>query len=114
MPRVPIKKADTAIVLRPQSFVGRTAVIQLTRLNNQQITLNSDLIKFIESKPDTVITLVNGDKVIVHESVEDVIARVVEFRRSLFSGLSPQDCAAGMTLTNTTLELHKPEGSSRG
>ena len=43
-------------------------MIRLTRLNSQPITVNSDLIKFVESNPDTVITLVNGDKILVHET----------------------------------------------
>jgi len=63
-------------------------VIRLTRLNNQQIALNSDLIKFVESKPVTVITLINGEKLVVHESVDDVLARIIEFRCTLIFGLS--------------------------
>jgi len=62
-------------------------VIQLTRLNSTPIALNSDLIKFVENAPDTVITLINGDKVIVREALEDVIQRIVAFRRSVISGL---------------------------
>lgn len=62
-------------------------MIRLTRLNNQQITVNSDLIKWIESKPDTVLTLINGDKILVHESEEEVCARVIAFRRSVIAGL---------------------------
>jgi len=89
-------------------------VIQLTRLNNQQITLNSDLIKFIESKPDTVITLVNGDKLIVHETVEEVIGRVIEFRRSLLGIASPLSCGSETRLTNTNLRSDRSEGSSCG
>ena len=89
-------------------------MIRLTRLNNQQITLNSDLIKFIESKPDTVITLVNGDKLIVHETVEEVIGRVIEFRRSLFGAASPLSCGSETNLTNSKMPSDCPEGSSRG
>jgi flagellar protein FlbD len=62
-------------------------VIRLTRLNSQQITVNSDLIKFVESNPDTVITLINGDKILVHETAEEIIARVIEFRRAVITGL---------------------------
>jgi flagellar protein FlbD len=62
-------------------------VIQLTRLNGNPIALNSDLIKFVENAPDTVITLINGEKVIVRESSEDLISRIVEFRRSVMAGL---------------------------
>lgn len=62
-------------------------MIRLTRLNSQQITLNSDLIKLVESNPDTVITLVSGDKILVHETPEEVIGRVIEFRRAVLAGL---------------------------
>ena len=48
-------------------------MIQLTRLNNQPLTVNSDLIKFIEKAPDTVLTLVSGEKVVVLESCEQVL-----------------------------------------
>ena len=60
-----------------------TKVIRLTRLNGNGLTLNSDLIKFVEKSPDTVITLTNGEKVIVREAEDEVIRRVLEFRRSL-------------------------------
>ena len=62
-------------------------MIQLTRLNGNPIALNSDLIKFIENAPDTVITLISGEKMVVKESSEDVTHRVVEFRRLVLSGL---------------------------
>lgn len=45
--------------------------------------VNSDLIKFAEKSPDTVITLVTGEKLIVRETVQTVLERVVEFRRSI-------------------------------
>jgi flagellar protein FlbD len=63
------------------------AVIRLTRLNGNPIALNSDLIKFVENAPDTVITLISGEKMVVKESNEEVMHRVVEFRRLVLSGL---------------------------
>lgn len=62
-------------------------MIDLTRLNNQPLTLNADLIKYIEQAPDTVITLVTGEKLVVKESAEEVIRRVVRFRRMLLADL---------------------------
>ena len=61
-------------------------MIHLTRLNNTSITINSDLIKFVEQSPDTVITLLNGEKILVRESVEQILDRIVDFRRRLFAG----------------------------
>jgi flagellar protein FlbD len=62
-------------------------VIQLTRLNNHPLVLNSDLIKFVEQSPDTVITLVSGEKIVVREKAQDVLDRVVQFRRSVLQGM---------------------------
>jgi len=64
-------------------------MIQLTRLNNSRLAVNSDLIKFVEAAPDTLLTLVTGEKVVVRESVADVIERVREFRRSILCGAHP-------------------------
>src|SRR5882762_5077978 len=64
-----------------------TVMIQLTRLNGNPIALNSDLIKFVENAPDTVITLINGEKVIVRETSANVILRIIDFRRSVLAGL---------------------------
>jgi flagellar protein FlbD len=59
------------------------AMIRLTRLNNRPLVVNSDLIKFIENAPDTVITLVTGEKIVVLESAEEVMTRIVDYRRRL-------------------------------
>ena len=58
-------------------------MICLTRLNKRPLVVNADLIKFIENAPDTVITLVTGEKIVVLETAEDVINRIVDFRRRL-------------------------------
>ncbi|HWY04033.1 MAG TPA: flagellar FlbD family protein [Candidatus Acidoferrum sp.] len=63
-------------------------MIQLTRLNNHPLVVNSDLIKFVEQSPDTVITLLSGEKIVVRESAPDVLERVVQFRRSVLQGIS--------------------------
>lgn len=55
-------------------------MIQLTRLNDERFALNTDLIERIESTPDTVLTLIDGTKYLVAESLEVVIDRVIEFR----------------------------------
>jgi len=58
-------------------------MIRLTRLNNRSLVVNSELIEFIENAPDTVITLVTGEKIVVLETAEEVINRIVDYRRSL-------------------------------
>jgi flagellar protein FlbD len=59
-------------------------MIHLTRLNSASMVLNSDLIEHIDVTPDTVITLTTGQILRVRETAEEVVHRVVEFRRRLF------------------------------
>jgi len=63
-------------------------VIRLTRINKTPLAVNADLIKFVESAPDTVITLSTGEKLVVIEGVEQIIELVIKYRRSLLTGLS--------------------------
>jgi flagellar protein FlbD len=60
-------------------------MINVTRLNRTCLVLNSDLIEFIESAPDTVITLTNDRKLTVQESVDEVVEKIRAWRRSLVS-----------------------------
>jgi flagellar protein FlbD len=55
-------------------------MIKLTRLNASEIYLNPDLIKSIEEKPDTIITLANNDHYLVREKAEEVIDKIVAYR----------------------------------
>ena len=57
-------------------------MIKLTRLSNEPLVLNSDLIEYLEATPDTVITLTTGQKLRVSESADEIIARVIEFRKA--------------------------------
>lgn len=63
-------------------------MISVTRLNKQPFVLNADLIRTVEQNPDTVITLITGEHLIVRESAKEIIARVVEYGR-LLRGLVP-------------------------
>lgn len=58
-------------------------MILLTKINKAQIAVNSDLIQYIEETPDTVITLTNNDKVVVHEKMSEIIQKVVHYRRQI-------------------------------
>jgi uncharacterized protein YlzI (FlbEa/FlbD family) len=63
-------------------------VIQLTRLNNKPLFVNADLIKFVEQSPDTLVTLISGEKLVVLESAKEIRDRFVAFRRTILHGLS--------------------------
>jgi flagellar protein FlbD len=62
-------------------------MICLTRLNRIPLVLNADLIEHIETTPDTVVILTTGQRFMVRETPDEVIERVVKFRRSLLAGL---------------------------
>ena len=64
-------------------MTSREFMIKLTRLSHEPLVLNSDLIEHLEMTPDTVITLTTGQKLRVNESADEVIARVIEFRRAI-------------------------------
>jgi flagellar protein FlbD len=64
-------------------------MVRLTRLNHLPVVLNSDLIEHIEETPDTVITLTTGQILRVRESADQVIERVVEFRRRIHGTDAP-------------------------
>jgi flagellar protein FlbD len=69
-------------------------MIDLTRLNGSRLVLNPDLIKFAEPNPDTTITLVTGEKLIVLDSCDELIARVHAWRASLLSAAWPDAAPA--------------------
>ncbi len=55
-------------------------MIKVRRLNSKEFVVNSDLILFIEETPDTVITLTTGQKIIVKETVDEIIDKVIDFK----------------------------------
>jgi flagellar protein FlbD len=62
-------------------------MIHLTRINRSPLVLNSDLIEYIEKTPDTVVSLTNGVKLLVRESPDDIIEKVIGFRQGILRGL---------------------------
>ncbi len=60
-------------------------MIELTKLNGTPMMLNSDLIKTVEASPDTMLTLIHGEKLIVRESIGEVLERVLAYRARLLN-----------------------------
>jgi len=58
-------------------------MIKVTRLGGKELVVNADLIRFVESTPDTIISLTTGDKIMVQEGVDEVIRRVIEYGRAV-------------------------------
>lgn len=82
-------------------------MIHLTRLNNQPFVLNADLIKFVETSPDTVITLLTGEKLVVRESVNELLQRIAEFHLRFY-----RRAGAGIVADSTGPE--EPPGERKG
>ena len=63
-------------------------MIRVSRLKGREFVVNAELIKYIESIPDTIITLINNERILVSESMDEVIRRILEYRRT--SRLMPE------------------------
>ena len=58
-------------------------MITVTRLDNRVVVLNAELIKMLEATPDTIVTLINGDTMVVRESVDEVVRRAIDYARQI-------------------------------
>lgn len=56
-------------------------MINLTHLNGEAVVVNAELIALIEARPDTILTLTSGMRITVREPIDDIIDRVVHYRR---------------------------------
>ena len=57
-------------------------MIKLTRLGGEPFVLNAELIRYIEKRPDTFVTLTTGERVVVVETMDEVVERTIEYQRS--------------------------------
>ena len=64
-------------------------MIELTRLNGNPLYVNCDLIKWAEAAPDTLLTLINGEKIVVRESCQQLVERVQNHRLRLLREILP-------------------------
>jgi flagellar protein FlbD len=92
-------------------------MIELTRLNGNPMLLNSDLIKTAEASPDTMLTLINGEKLIVREELTDVVERVLAYRAALLAEvarrLAPNDALSrAVSLSSIQLQAESPSGET--
>lgn len=59
-------------------------MITVNRINGKDIIVNAELIEFIETTPDTIITTTTGKKLFVKDTPQEVIEKVIEYRRKIF------------------------------
>ncbi|MFW6134140.1 MAG: flagellar FlbD family protein [Elusimicrobiota bacterium] len=67
-------------------------MIDVTRMNGENIVINAELIETVESRPDTLITLTNGNRLMVKEKVDDVVGKIKEYRREVYSNAIENIC----------------------
>lgn len=70
-------------------------MITLHRLNGSEYTLNAELIKSVETSPDTIITLLSGEKLVVKESVSEVCDRIIRYKWMIHNGFQAVESAGG-------------------
>ena len=58
-------------------------MINVTRLNDSPLVINTDMIEFVEAIPDTIISLISGRKVMVKESIGEIVTRVEDYKRKI-------------------------------
>jgi len=58
-------------------------MITVTRLDQRVVVVNAEMIKMIEKTPDTIITFINGDSLVVRESVDEVVRRAIDYARQV-------------------------------
>ncbi len=69
-------------------------MINVTLINDTEIYINAELIELIERTPDTILTLTSEKKIIVRESLEEIVTRIIEYRRRIHS-----NSKAGLNMT---------------
>ena len=65
-----------------QSEKTQNTMIKLTHLGGEAFILNADLIQYVEARPDTFITLTGGDRLVVAESMDEVLRRTVHYQQA--------------------------------
>lgn len=91
-----------------------TPMIKLTRLDGQPFILNADLIRYVEQRPDTFVTLVSGERIVVNESMQQVVELAIDYQQrkamlpSLMRRPSAANCQAGEAVYQTTQAMTFP------
>jgi len=62
-------------------------MIEVTRFNGRKLMINAELVKFVESTPDTLITLTTNDRILVKDKVEEVVEKIIQYQRLIRNGI---------------------------
>ncbi len=63
-------------------------MIKITKLNNESVYVNPDLVEFVEASPDTALLMRGGKRVVVRDSVDAVLERILEYKKNIFSSVN--------------------------
>jgi flagellar protein FlbD len=80
---------------RLNEVTGSILMIRLSQLNGESFILNAELIRYVEARPDTFITLTTGDRIVVREPMDEVMERAVRYQQSKFLIPAPQRSRRG-------------------
>ena len=75
--------------IRDEPVWGTREMIKLTRLDGQAFILNADLIRYVEERPDTYVTLTSGDRIVVSETMDRVVELTIDYqqRKAMLPGM---------------------------
>ena len=79
--------------------ITETSMITLTRLDGERFVLNAELIEYVEQRPDTFVTLTTGERLVVGETMDEVVRRVIDYQRS--KHLIPPVCTPPLATSGT-------------
>ena len=65
-------------------------MIEVTKLNGENIIVNADHIESVEAQPDTALVLDNGKRIVIRNEVADVVRRVIEYQRAIRTAMGPR------------------------
>ncbi len=75
-------------------------MIKLTKLGGEVFVLNADLIRYVEARPDTFITLTTGERLVVAEAMDEVVRRAMAYQQAKHLIPPPRDgCLHGATFS---------------
>lgn len=62
-------------------------MIEVTRFDNRKVLINIDLVERVEECPETIVTFINGKQMIIRESKEEISAKAIEMKQTIFRGI---------------------------
>ena len=89
-------------------------MLQLTRLNGPVFALNPDLIERAEATPDTIVTLVNGSKYVVRETLDELIAKILSYKSTLVASSQQWSGVAWATTDGASRGRHDANRTTSG